>query len=398
MTDDPAANAALGATQTATEQLVHELTVHQIELLAQNEELRTNRAALELARARYFELYDLAPVGYCTIDTAGTVVEANLTLADLLGVMRGELVGERFARFVAHDDQDAFLRLRRASVSGSGLPPCELRLMRGDRPFHAQIASMVTQTLDGAIHLRTAFTDVTTSVNVKQELADSRAELRRLATYQREAAERERGRIAREIHDEVGQAMTVVKLGLGELAESVGDDINLLRAIRRTLGQVNGALDTVRRLQAGLRPATLLELGLREGLLWLTSEAAEASGLTIDTRLDAAIDGLNEPVSLSVFRVAQESLTNAMRHAKANRVELTASVAGAFVELWVRDDGVGSGRVGRVPKGSFGILGMRERAVALGGTLAVDSQPNAGTTVHLRVPLVTPRDPERISR
>ena len=113
-----------------TRRMLHELRVHQIELEMQNEELRRAQAELDAARARYFDLYDLAPVGYFTVSEQGLIMEANLTAATLLGVARGALVMQRFSRFILRDDQDIYYLLRR-QLSKTGAPQvCDLRLVK----------------------------------------------------------------------------------------------------------------------------------------------------------------------------------------------------------------------------------------------------------------------------
>ena len=120
------------ATHSELQDLVHELRVHEIELEAQNEELRRTQRALELSQARYFELYDLAPVGYLTVDSVGTILEANLMACTLIGVERSLLVGAKITRFIFLDDQDLYERHRRSLHDGGRAYTCELRLRARD--------------------------------------------------------------------------------------------------------------------------------------------------------------------------------------------------------------------------------------------------------------------------
>jgi PAS domain S-box-containing protein len=143
-------------------QALHELRVHQIELEMQNEELRRAQVELDATRARYFELYDLAPVGYCTVSEQGQILEANLTLATLLGLTRGELVGKPWTRFLHKEDQDLYYQ-RRKKLFGTAVPAAyELRLLQKDgTEFWAHLAATLAQDGEGAPVCRIVVHDIT---------------------------------------------------------------------------------------------------------------------------------------------------------------------------------------------------------------------------------------------
>lgn len=141
--------------------LLHELRVHQIELEMQNEELRQAQADLEASRARYFDLYDLAPVGYCTLDAEGLVLEANLTAARMFGVTKDLLVGKPLTDFLHRDSQDAFYRNRRQLQDSLAPQAFELRFQRGaDASFWGWVEIHVARGSQGAFLCRVAFTDI----------------------------------------------------------------------------------------------------------------------------------------------------------------------------------------------------------------------------------------------
>jgi len=146
-----------------TRQLLHELQVHQIELEMQNDELRRTQVELDATRERYFDLYNLAPVGYCTISEQGLILEANLTAASLLGLARGELVKKPISRFIFKDDQDIYY-LRRKQLFETGQPQaCELRMQRaGNELFWARLEAAITQDDQGARMCRAVLVDITT--------------------------------------------------------------------------------------------------------------------------------------------------------------------------------------------------------------------------------------------
>lgn len=195
------------------------------------------------------------------------------------------------------------------------------------------------------------------------------------------AQEAERRRIAQELHDEVGQSMTaillVLKRAADEADEPLRDELQQAQEITRD------SLDEVRRLVHRLRPGVLEDLGLVSALTSLTTEFATHTGLRVVRHFDAGLPALDQQTELVLYRVAQEALTNAARHAEAGRVEVSLRHSDGTVVLAVVDDGRGTG----VAREGSGIRGMRERALLIGATLDVASQPQAGTQVRLAVPV-----------
>ena len=211
--------------------------------------------------------------------------------------------------------------------------------------------------------------------------------LDRLETERRESAqmalsvqESERRRVARELHDEVGQTLTAMLLQIegiaAELPAGVRDELEELRETTRT-----GAED-VRRIAQRLRPEALDELGLQSALLALSGGFAEQARVETERRIERDIE-LSKQEELVVYRVAQEALTNIARHAGAKHAEISLGRENGSVVLRVRDDGVGADAAQL--RSSYGIRGMRERAMLIGAALTVDSSPGRGTEVVLRV-------------
>jgi two-component system sensor histidine kinase UhpB len=192
------------------------------------------------------------------------------------------------------------------------------------------------------------------------------------------AQEAERRRIARELHDEIGQQLTGLLLQAEALARRAGGELGAdLEQLREA---VRGAAEEVRVIARRLRPEALDELGLQSALLALCTGVAEQTGLRIERRLDRDLD-LAPDEELVVYRVAQEALTNVARHAGARQAHVELSHDDGGVVLAVRDDG--SGLPADAGARSTGIRGMRERALLVGGSLNVFSQPGEGTTIEL---------------
>ena len=222
-------------------------------------------------------------------------------------------------------------------------------------------------------------------------LADAfNAMLDRLESARREAArtaleaqESERLRVAQELHDEIGQTLTAVTIQAERAAE--GDPAEATHALRDVANSVRDSLDEVRRIARELRPEALDDLGLVNALIALCNRMDGQDGPRIDRDLQGTLPPLPSEVELVLYRIAQESLTNAIRHAHARSIRLWLQGDAESVALRVRDDGDGMPR--EVPVGSSGIAGMRERAILVGGRFSIESIPRRGTEVRLRIPL-----------
>ncbi|MEG8275216.1 HAMP domain-containing sensor histidine kinase [Streptomyces sp. AHA2] len=199
------------------------------------------------------------------------------------------------------------------------------------------------------------------------------------------AQEAERRRIAQELHDEVGQSMTAILLGLKRAADEapgpLRKDLQEVQEITRE------SLDEVRRLVRRLRPGVLDDLGLVSALTSLTEDFATHTGLQVTRRFTTDLPPLEPETELVLYRVAQESLTNVARHADARGAVVALHHSEAGVVLAVTDDGCGI----KAPREGAGILGMRERALLIGAALDITPAPRAGTQVELTVPVPVPR-------
>jgi two-component system sensor histidine kinase UhpB len=216
------------------------------------------------------------------------------------------------------------------------------------------------------------------------------AMVRRLAEERRvgaraalSAQEAERLRIAQALHDEAGQTLTAVALEI-ERAADHGDSEQRVR-LMAAAAQVHDTLDEIRRITRELRPEALDDLGLINALIALCSRTSRQGGLQVERRLTAKLPQLSPELELVIYRVAQEALTNVLRHSEATHCVVSLEVSDGMIELSVQDNG---GGLPDQPKSdTVGIEGMRERALLARGTLALASSPDGGTTVTLRAPV-----------
>jgi signal transduction histidine kinase len=222
---------------------------------------------------------------------------------------------------------------------------------------------------------------------VEDELRRSRQELRDLASHLQSIREQERTDIAREIHDELGQALTALKMDVHWVGQRVGDARPPVDAkIRAMAKTIDATVQAVRRISSQLRPKLLDDLGLSAALEWEAREFEQRAGVPCAIRSEPDDIVLDPARSTALFRIFQETLTNVARHAGASRVDVVLRNFAGTVEMTVSDDGKGIGPEQVSDGRSLGIVGMRERVRPLGGELEITGRPGRGTTVRVAIP------------
>ena len=204
-----------------------------------------------------------------------------------------------------------------------------------------------------------------------------------------DAQEEERGRLARELHDGAGQMLTTLLVHL-KILENETDSPATQQGLSAMLDMVSTTIEQVRSLSHDLRPAALEELGLAVALRTLTTETLEQIGVVTHCHVDLGNAVLPHSVEVSLYRIAQEALTNVLRHAEAKHVDLALTKSNGGVSLSIKDDGCGfllRPKISQKDKRHLGLISMAERAEMVGGTLHVDSTPGSGTTIRIDVPI-----------
>jgi PAS domain S-box-containing protein len=369
-------------------------------LLAQAMENWETEDARRRSDTKYQDLYDHAPTMYTLVDLAtGTITDCNVTTCRALGYTREELVGRSvFDLYTPESLADARMALEALREQGE-VTDVELgvRLRNGSVMEVGLSASILTAPDDRTPTARCGWMNIAVRKHrerelerATEELRASREELRQLAFAQERAREVERTQIARELHDELGSALTGLKMDvtwmMGRLP--AGADADRARA-NETLTLINGTVDVVRRMSADLRPGVLDDLGLGSAIRWLAGQFGGRAGLEVRTTgLDDIPGAVTGDRATAVFRILQEALTNVARHAQATAVDIVASMDDDILRLEIRDDG--RGYEARPPGGrvSLGILGMQERAAAWDGDVTVEAAAR-GTVVRLQMPVPT---------
>jgi signal transduction histidine kinase len=274
-------------------------------------------------------------------------------------------------------------QVRALAASSARLAAGDLTARTGLPPGRGELGEL-TRTFDRMAQALEAHEAERERANQKLQLLS-----RRLVTAQ----ENERRHIARELHDQIGQALTVAQMNLQAALQS-GKQSDRSARLKECLGVVESTLAQVHDLSLNLRPSMLDDLGLVPALRWLTERQASLAGLRCELRADALSNHLDPVVKTECFRVAQEALTNVVRHARARAVTVELRQADDLLHLWVRDDGVGfevaTVREQAVRGVSLGVLSMEERAALAGGGLEMKSEPGQGTEVHAWFPTRRP--------
>jgi PAS domain S-box-containing protein len=240
--------------------------------------------------------------------------------------------------------------------------------------------------------LRTANRKLRREIQVRKraekELKHSGEQLRKLSAHLQTTRDEERARIAREIHDELGQALSIIQLDLNwlELNLKKGEEA-VLEKIQHMSSFTGEIIKEIQRISQELRPSVLDHLGFSAALAWQAQEFTRRTGIHCDFLIKSENIKLNNEQSISLFRVLQETLTNVIRHAKARRVTITLAENNGEIKLTVRDDGIGIPSEKINDPNSLGLIGIRERIVVLEGRISIKGKPNKGTILQVSVPI-----------
>lgn len=368
---------------------------------------REHREALEALRTNERLLKGITSSlgeGLYVLNDRGKLIFMNPEAERLLGWTESELLGQSVHRIIHPQNPD-----------GTPLPESNCRVLRvlrdgnvyktDDEVFARKDGSLMPVSYVATAIVKngktaavvTAFQDISQRKKAEQDLLESREQLRNLSAHQQSVREEERTRIARELHDELGQMLTAIKLDATWLATRLsGENSNIVNKIDSMSRLLDETLDAVRRVAADLRPVMLDDLGLTAAVEWLTEEYGRRTGISIRLEMDMAhgqcdcqggICDLDAEVATAVFRIMQECLTNVARHARAEHVLVSLKCSDGKLILLVSDDGQGMPVDSASQRNTYGIIGMRERAHNLGGTFDVSSIPWEGTSVQVVLPI-----------
>lgn len=308
----------------------------------------------------------------------------------LVGYSAGELLdtGRGIRGLVHPDDVDGYWTSQMAALAADRDWHWQGRVLtREGQQRWADIKASARLFEDGRATWDGVVWDITANKQIELELAASRAQLRDLSAHLESVREEEKARIAREVHDELGQVLTVLKLetsmcelAYGELDPGLGERLNSMKRLIAQLFQL------VRDVATALRPP-ILDAGIGSAIEWQARRFEARTGIPCLVRVPEVLPQLSDAKAIGLFRILQEALTNVMRHAQAHSVDVALELEDCSLQLIVSDDGAGFDPAACRPGVSFGLVGMRERVLMLGGDLSIDSQPGEGATLVVRIAL-----------
>lgn len=347
------------------------------------------RAEAEEARNELDHILERVSDGFVALDGTWRYRYVNASAGRLLGRAPEKLLGKHIWSEFPEGRGQAFHKAYEQAIAEQRM--VQLRALYP--PWNRWFENRIYPSSDG---LSIFFQDVTEQQLRDEQLQASTDELRALTARLEEIREEERRLLARELHDQVGQALTALRLDLGWLTAKLTGDGELRPRIATMEKLLDETLETTRRLSAELRPALLDDLGLVAAVAWQAQDFEARTGIPCELETAEREALAIEPArALTIFRVLQEALTNIARHAGAHRVWLRLAVEKEGerdeIVLTVRDDGRGMPAQGAIRPMTLGIVGMRERVAGLGGRLTITSAVGEGTTLVARIPKVAPR-------
>jgi PAS domain S-box-containing protein len=374
-------------------QLLTELQIHQIELRMQNEQLRGAQRALEIERSRYFDLYDLAPIAYCTLNDKGLIIQANQTTAKLFDLSRQNLLLWAFFRLVFKLDKHAW-HLHCQQLTDSGEPQtCELRMVKTDgTPFWGHLVSTLQPAQDGTLNQRVVISDI--SELKRTSLAERKAELARSLM---QSQEQSRHRFSCELHDRTSANLAALRLNLELILNTAAPSRStpaFTDCVADTWALLEDTNTGIRDVCQDLHPPAFDLGGLTAAVQSYAHSVHKRTGLAVQVACqDPEID-LPKELELALFRIVQEALTNCIKHARASTVKVNLQLDTQPMHISIADDGIGfdaqalieADTPGAPPPTGQGLRHMRQSAEFFNALFRINSARGCGTRISLEIP------------
>jgi PAS domain S-box-containing protein len=356
--------------------------------LIESSQRKKAEEALRESEERYRAIFDQAPDSIVLIDgETGDLVEFNERTYEKLGYTREEFKKLKIPDFeVIESAEEVAKHIRKIIGDGSDAFETKHRTKSGE--VRDILVTSRAISIEGKDFIQSMWNDMTDRKRAEEELESSREQLRNLAAHLQSAREEERRLIAREIHDELGQSLTALKMDLFWLDKRMPiDQKPLLKKTKSMSKLIDKTVRRIKKISAELRPGLLDYLGLPAAVEWEGEEFQNRTGIKCEVNLDSEDIILDQDRSTALFRIFQEALTNAARHSNATRVKVSLKEKAGKLELRVRDNGKGITEKQISNPKSFGLIGMRERAQFLGGDVEIRGVQDKATTIIATIPL-----------
>ncbi len=347
---------------------------------------------LEISESRLKEAQEVAQLGSFDYDLTNDKVVWSDELYRIYGLEKEKYnpSSEGFFNLVHQKDREMIRDIIDESIFNHTLLEYDHRLIRNDnydvRIMHCR-AKITYSKNDKPVRIAGTSQDVTNIRKAEEEVKTSREQLRKLASYLQRAQEEERARISREIHDELGQELTGIKMDISWLSNSLKNSENI---VQERIDSLNNLIDTtinsVRRISSELRPGVLDDLGLISAIEWYVEEFQTRTEINCELDLNDIKIEIGSELSTTIYRIVQESLTNVARHSEASEVKIILNSEGNILLLKLQDNGIGFDNDIINYEKSLGILGMEERVNILGGNFTILGTKTKGTKIEVKIP------------
>jgi len=356
---------------------------------------------LPLSQARLLGIIRSSMEAIIAIDENQRIVIFNPMAERLFCCPASEALGTPLERFVP----ERFRAAHAAHVRQFGVTGVSDRQMGGTRVLYGvrangdefPIEASISQFDDENGKLYTVMLrDITPRLDAERALQRSHEELRELSANLLSIREEEKARIARELHDDLGQQLTALKMDISSLELAPGTDADARAQLRGMQRLIDATVASMRRIAADLRPVMLDDLGLVPAIEWLVNDFENRYGILVKPRIDGMLGDFSRNSATAIFRIVQEALTNVARHSNASHVELELRQEADCCVVRVVDDGQGAHERADTRQKSFGLIGIRERAHQLNGSVSIETTVGHGFAVIVTLPLVALQEDKRL--
>ncbi|MBK7132772.1 MAG: PAS domain S-box protein [Bacteroidales bacterium] len=363
-----------------------------ITILRDATDLKTTLEKLKLSVDEYRSLFENSMMGISQAKPGSGFFRINQAYADLYGYPDIQSLLKDVStniKMLYSDPADREKVLSLLEKNGY-MPPTEFELNKknGEKFWALVSAKQVKDASGKLLYLQAEHFDITSHKIAEAELRKSKDSLEKLNQHMNEVLENERSQIALNLHDDLGQKLTALNMDLAWLKARIGVQSRTVEnKLRQMTLLMNEAIDSIQKISYGLRPSILDDLGLIPALEWQIKEFIRTSGILCKTSFVPKEIEIDSQSALIIFRVVQEALTNVVRHSKATKVHVILTIRGEILEVTVEDNGKGIEAEKIENPKSFGLAGMRERILLVGGEFIISGKPGEGTIIQVRIPL-----------
>jgi PAS domain S-box-containing protein len=322
-------------------------------------------------------------------DMENNILFVNESFLNTYGYNASELIGKHISIVRSRDKSPALVGEILSATNGGGWKGELWNKRKDGSEFPVYLSTTVMNDKDNKpFGLIGVATDITDRRKANEEIKEAKRQLEQLYSHLTDVRENERAEISREIHDELGQSLTALKMDLNWIKDIVGITPIVQKKLDGMLELVSNSIKKVQNISANLRPGILDDLGLSSAIEWYCSEFENRSGIKCHLDLED-ISGIDLKIQLAYFRILQEGLTNIARHANAKNVNVQLLLFSRHLYLKICDDGIGIGEDKINSKTSLGLIGIKERLREFNGTLEIKTSLKKGTSLIICVPLLT---------